>query len=122
MPNDVEKLVTMSTFLGMCYPKVNELNVAFTWRIPPIVKPSKMVIKILASKEPKFSKNKNPIATEKHIIKTFFNFKSMFIVKRNLFVSVCYTPHLRQVALSYMFILPTKYDPKIEDMSKSIVM
>ena len=40
---------------------------------------------MLASRDPKFYKNKNPIPTEKHIIKTFFNFNKMFITKRNLF-------------------------------------
>lgn len=64
---------------------MNELNVAFTWRIPPIVQPSKIVIKMLASRDPKFSKNKNPIATEKHMIKTFFSFNKTFMTKRNLF-------------------------------------
>ncbi len=122
VPKAVEKLDTISTFRGLCSPKINELKVAFTWRIPPIVSPSNIVINTFANNDPKFYKNKKLIPTANNIMITFFSFNSMFITLRNLLDSDCSTPNLRQVALSYMFILPTKYDPKIEEISNSIVM
>ena len=107
-PIAVEKLETMSTFRGMCYPKVIELKVAFTWKIPPIVHPSRIVIKMLETRDPKSCKKIKLMATENKIMMTFLSLNRMVSAFKHLLSSEVSTPNLVQVALSYIIILPTK--------------
>lgn len=122
VPDAVTKVDIISTFLGMCSPKLNELKTTLTWRIPPIVRPRNIVMRILAHNDPNYYKNRNVIATENIMINTFLSLSKIFKNLRKLLDYVWSTPHLLQVALSYIMIFPTSRDPKIEEISNNIVM
>ena len=121
-PNAVENVDTMSTLRGTCSPNVIKLKVAFTWKIPPIVHPNNIVIKMFAMRDPKFYKKRKLMPTEKNIIRTFLSLNIIVSIFKHLLSSDWSTPNLAHVALSYIIIFPTKYEPNIDANSKSIAM